>query len=677
MKVKRLFFILISLVLFAIIFFANESKAAETNLPIYLGLQEYRTDSDPVNMAYGINNPLDNGSSAGTASGAKIWDIVRYNSASDSVFDNSVDYYCVRAGIGFRDTDSKAVYDILYNFKTDRKKMLPPEGDSNIGSTNKYLNHIASDDVYYKILAMSDLMYIEGQSTEAEKKELISNALIAAGIDPEEFPVEITNSDIEAVQQAAIWYFTNQDDPLYDAVYDQLSDAEDVMYQQWFTHKIKGKDTAYRPLSDYGSEGEQRQYQAIAIYNYLINTSIANEQSYKDGTVRSRSIITLYANSTVEDEQPVIVIEKEPPEFDLALRKYITKVNSQNVSVSRNPVIDTQTLNSGTTATYKHKKDPVSVKYGDTVTYNITIYNEGDVAGRASKIVDQLPTGLKFSKVLTSGYTASYDEGTNRVTITKTGTNNLPAYDGKTLSSETIELECIVESVHEQILTNVAWISEEVDADGTVITNQEGEDRDSEPATTPSVNKDNMTDYKGTTSETDLSQNIYYPGEQDDDDFEKLISQKITGSYQIQLEKVDKDETTKKLQGAVFEVTVPGKATEQVTTNESGFVDLGTVQIQNGTTTDEIIIREITPPSGYNKILDQLNIAVTKKIENASYELDEVEITSGQVEGTNVTVTGNVIKIVVANEKMEGNYQVQLEKVDKDNPSTKLQGAVF
>ena len=668
MKIKRLFFILMSFVFFAIIFFANESKAAITNLPIYLGIQEFRTDSDPVNMAYGINNPEDNGSSAGTTSGAKIWDIVRYNSTSDSVFDNSVDYYCVRAGVGFRDTDAKAVYDILYNFKTDKSKLA--------SANNKYLNLLAGDDVYYKILAMSDLMYIEGQSTEAEKQELITNALKSAHIDPDEFAVEITNSDIEAIQQAALWYFTNQDDPLYDSVYNQLSDYTEVRYQEWFTYKIKGENR-YKPLSDYGSSGEQRQYQAIAIYNYLINTAIANEQSYKEGTVRSRSIITLYANSTDENEQPVIVIEKEPAEFDLALRKYITKVNSQNVSVSRNPVIDTQTLNSGTTATYKHKKDPVNVKYGDTVTYNITIYNEGDIAGRASKIVDQLPTGLRFSRVVTSGYTASYDEGTNRVTITKTGTNNLPAYDGKTLSSETIELECTVESVNEQVLTNVAWISEEIKQDGTVITNQEGQDRDSEPATTPSVNKDNMTNYKGTTSETDLSQNIYYPGEQDDDDFEKLISQRITGSYQIQLEKVDKDETTKKLQGAVFEVTVPGKATEQVTTNESGFVDLGTVQIQNATTTDEIIIREITPPSGYNKILDQLNIAVTKKIENASYELDEVEITSGQVEGTNVTVTGNVIKIVVANEKMEGSYQVQLEKVDKDNPSTKLQGAVF
>lgn len=370
MKIKRLFFILMSFVFFAIIFFANESKAAITNLPIYLGIQEFRTDSDPVNMAYGINNPEDNGSSAGTTSGAKIWDIVRYNSTSDSVFDNSVDYYCVRAGVGFRDTDAKAVYDILYNFKTDKSKLA--------SANNKYLNLLAGDDVYYKILAMSDLMYIEGQSTEAEKQELITNALKSAHIDPDEFAVEITNSDIEAIQQAALWYFTNQDDPLYDSVYNQLSDYTEVRYQEWFTYKIKGENR-YKPLSDYGSSGEQRQYQAIAIYNYLINTAIANEQSYKEGTVRSRSIITLYANSTDENEQPVIVIEKEPAEFDLALRKYITKVNSQNVSVSRNPVIDTQTLNSGTTAIYKHKKDPVNVKYGDTVTYNITIYNEGDI----------------------------------------------------------------------------------------------------------------------------------------------------------------------------------------------------------------------------------------------------------------------------------------------------------
>ena len=36
------------------------------------------------------------------------------------------------------------------------------------------------------------------------------------------------------------------------------------------------------------------------------------------------------------------------------------------------------------------------IKCGYYVYYTLSIYNEGEVAGRATKIVDQLPTGLEF-----------------------------------------------------------------------------------------------------------------------------------------------------------------------------------------------------------------------------------------------------------------------------------------
>ena len=37
------------------------------------------------------------------------------------------------------------------------------------------------------------------------------------------------------------------------------------------------------------------------------------------------------------------------------------------------------------TATYKHRKDPVTVTNGMKVTYSLTVYNEGEKAGRATK----------------------------------------------------------------------------------------------------------------------------------------------------------------------------------------------------------------------------------------------------------------------------------------------------
>lgn len=262
--------------------------------------------------------------------------------------------------------------------------------------------------------------------------------------------------------------------------------------------------------------------------------------------------------SALAANQPIVLLEKakvpyddskefvpEQPEkpFDLALRKYITKLNGLPVTNTRTPNIDLAGLASGTTAIYKHRKDPLLVQNGNVVTYNLTVYNEGEKAGRATKIVDQLPTGLtlKTTGTVTSTkgnvYTIQYDEANNKVTLTTTGTNNLNAYNGTTLDSDTITLECTVtvnNTSNSQVLTNVAWIAEEYDAEydhgtGRTITTVVGQDRDSEPGTVPNVNKDNMENYAGNGNKTDLTDsNYYYKGWQDDDDFEKLI---IEGKY--------------------------------------------------------------------------------------------------------------------------------------------------
>ena len=86
--------------------------------------------------------------------------------------------------------------------------------------------------------------------------------------------------------------------------------------------------------------------------------------------------------------------------FDLALRKFITKVNGETLQETRTPVIDLTKLNKltgtsrTTTATYTHPKTPVVVRKGDIVTYKIRIYNESEIDGYATKIADYLPEGL-------------------------------------------------------------------------------------------------------------------------------------------------------------------------------------------------------------------------------------------------------------------------------------------
>lgn len=274
-------------------------------------------------------------------------------------------------------------------------------------------------------------------------------------------------------------------------------------------------------------------------------------------TSNNRAVKLLLGEEAVS-EQPVLIVENNPAEysktitlenkvFDLALRKVITGledkngnskliVNAQKIGNSREVVIDIENLNKivdnelVTTATYKHRKDPVLVETGDIVTYTITIYNEGDSAGRATKVVDVLPDGLEFVEIVSGDYKVSQSIGGTWIMFEKTNEENLEAFNGKTLDSEEIVIKCKVTAsatVGEQILTNIAFIIEEYNSEtGTKITNQVGLDRDSEPLTYPiEAQTRQMVNYQGNEdNKEDLSDaNYFYKGEQDDDDFEKIV----------------------------------------------------------------------------------------------------------------------------------------------------------
>ena len=253
-------------------------------------------------------------------------------------------------------------------------------------------------------------------------------------------------------------------------------------------------------------------------------------------------------NSTYQDDdddfEDLVLLTKK---FDLALRKYITKVerNGQNITIPNARDLNNidasrlYTTNEDTTAEYKHRKDPVEVENNDIVTYKIIIYNEGEIEGRATKVIDQLPAGLKFVRVVSGNYELdSYNEATNKVSFKeKTANSNLAPFNKQTkaLDSTALEIECKVEetvvSQEDKILTNIAWISEEYNAESNiVITNQEGEDNDSVPQTAPNKTQEELRTEgnigytgKDTHSETELQNNNYFEGQQDDDDFEKIV----------------------------------------------------------------------------------------------------------------------------------------------------------
>ena len=491
-------------------------NAAELKPSLYFGITELRSETG---MGYAIEDPNTNGE---TGTAAKIWNIVQY-SGENTNDPTEVNVYCIKAGVGFTEgqgTKQVQEYNLYFDMYIERDAIASQDE-----LTNKVLFNLVNGGHYNELLALANLVYIPGESTEAEKESLLKAAGVL-GFQEENAALgeeyKMTDYEIDAVQQAAMWYFTNYGEE--NGKYDRYD--EDA----WLFYTENGTD--YEAMSSYGSDkvptvGTLRRQQAVMLYKYLIDEAKKQAGNYAEGTGKHRHKLTLYTTAT-GNSQPLMKVEKNPQEFDLALRKYITKVNGVEVSNSRVPIIDESTLESGTTATYNHRKDPVMVENGDVVTYNITVYNEGEVDGRATEIIDQLPSGLKYSQIVTKGFIAEYDEETNRVTITREANNteNLTAYEQGQLDAETIEIECTVDtSENGKILTNVAWISEEVDEYGNVITDQVGEDRDSEPGTAPNVNKDNMEDYKGNTNNKDdlTDSNYFYEGQQDDDDFEKLI----------------------------------------------------------------------------------------------------------------------------------------------------------
>lgn len=635
MSKKKITLTIMSIVIAILIMIIPNIAKASTTLttPLYFGINEFRNGTTPDKMGYAIFNPYANGATEDSIVGNKIWQIVKYDSKTSNNMITG-NYYCVRAGVGFSDTNKRAEYTIAYDLKTEKDKIEK--------SGNTVLNKIVTNGQYNNLLALADLVYLKGVSTDSEKTALLN----AAGIYAEDYDNLITNSDIEAVQQAAFWYYTNHDDSLFDKLYNQFGEDK-TSWLFYRTEEMAQQDSPYTSLGDYDlhfdsttqkqvGAGKDRQEQAVLLYNYLITKANENAAGYANGTTHSNTKVTLYANPTVQNTQPIILIERTPDtrEFDLALRKYITKVNGKDLTgvASRVPNIDKSTLTSGTTATYKHKKDPVVVTTGSTVTYKLTVYNEGQKAGRATKIVDQLPTGLKMKTTGTvtsskgNSYTVAYDETANKATFTTAGTKDLAAYSGSTLDSDTIEIECTVTATANTssaiVLTNVAWISEEYDSvDKITITNQKGKDRDSEPSTVPNKNKDNMSDYTGNNNKSDLSDSsYYYKGQQDDDDFEKLIIKKQNeGSYNLVLVKQDADGEQLNSK-ATF---VVNGETKEVTGRLTIAKDVK-ITSDNLTQNDVYTIKETVAPDEYCKFNGTIQITVEKVLENNTYKVKNV-----------------------------------------------------
>ena len=232
-----------------------------------------------------------------------------------------------------------------------------------------------------------------------------------------------------------------------------------------------------------------------------------------------------------EDDQDIEQIRLK--DFDLALRKFVTKINSKEIT-DRIPQVDLSTLKgNGTTATYNHSKKPLSAYLGDVVEYTIRVYNEGDSEGYATEITDYLPKQLEFIKDNQTNiannwkmYDANGNETQNvsdAVTIKsdKLKDEKIPAFDGDTLSYKEVKVVCKVVATDNmpKKITNIAEISKCENSNRIEVKGHaSGDERDSNPNQVKVPTGTELENYKDSEINKD-----YVPGQEDDDDFEKLL----------------------------------------------------------------------------------------------------------------------------------------------------------
>ena len=241
-----------------------------------------------------------------------------------------------------------------------------------------------------------------------------------------------------------------------------------------------------------------------------------------------------------EDDDDYEELVMEPTYFDLSLRKFITGVNDKEVT-NRVPEVDTSPLLNGkTTANYNHTKEPIEVKKGDEVTYTIRVYNEGEVDGYVEKIVDHLPPELEFLPNDDLNKEYGWTQTDERTLETDYLRNTLlKAFDGgKDLDYADIKIKCKVKDTAEYLkeITNIAEITEyRNDLDLT--------DRDNENKVVLPSDED-LPNYKNEEIDSGIE---YIPGQEDDDDFEKVILKQFDLALRKFITGVNEEEVTNRI----------------------------------------------------------------------------------------------------------------------------------
>ena len=616
----------------------NFVKAAnDLTVPAYLGIELYRSSG------YGYKQ-----------GDLPIYKIATYKSTdtTNKIPDKSRTIYCIKGGIGFGSDDAETGYQekiVTYTKKYDLKNLS--------AIPSPYKDVLPTGENYNKLMWVLDHLYIMPENTQEDSTQ--ARTAFLNGAIPDELYDTMIDDDIDAIQQLAVWNFTNPDandrfhiesaglkiakegeafDSLFNIDRDRFNATKALL-----SYYVKNADANYsspviasdaKPITI--QDNSDGKIQTIGD-NYVAGPYIINKQldidydvtaTYNDGTItptigikNSNGNIEA-TNKTIKElegqefylmvptssnitqlkmqingsykvrkawylsaenpevEQPVVLVNEdtqyfedvvaarleEKKTFDLSLRKFITEINGQKIEelglTSRVPNVEgLEELKNGTanTAIYKQLKTPVKVDIGDIVTYTIRVYNEGELAGYATEITDYLPDQLEYilDDEINLKYGWKYDtenthrlktnylsnaDGTTRETPEE---NKLAAFDGTKLDYKDVQIRCKVVSTANmpKKITNIAEITGCKDEEGNVITSPATGERDSSvknvqiPADLPSYKDQEI-------NRQDPTDPDYIPGQEDDDDFEKLLLKEFDLSLKKFITKVNDTEIT-------------------------------------------------------------------------------------------------------------------------------------
>lgn len=575
------------------------------------------------------------------------------------------DLYCLRAGLGFTNNEGSAdnsapvLYDLAYSIDEDGYKRIQKilykttdkeETDNSETLDNAKITIFKEDELdnLNAVLWILDNMILEPNTegmTEEEIKEYEREyeeqfkAYLEeyAGYDFEtDNPHPLTvlsRADVEAIQQLALWYFTNAEEedyhntnngleaepklaPLYvnlqsdgekdggfyntyktgtDEEGNEIQIRSYLTYSSVFTRLDESGD-----LQDYGKrrqDSAQQLYYALITNGkkaaekvkkeyeaYLVKKAEAeangtqiNKNEIKSKLYTPNKEITVYLASGENGleaaiQQPVVQVKER--EADIVLRKFVTKVEnkdktidlSANESTTREPKVDTTYFNSVVngklqkTAIYNHDKfPPVNVEKGDFVTYTIRLYNEGEVTAYIKQVTDYLPEYLslditdeereaywqmrtadeprvlistEFCEIEGAGGLLNYEEIADKKLVNvgiPAAKRNLDATkpeESWILSYVDIKVRCKVSDYTpmEIVQTNIAEVTRMEGKPGVELSS-ELKDRDSQTGNVelpPTEKYPSLSDYKLEESKKQK----YVPGQQDDDDFDKVVVKK-------------------------------------------------------------------------------------------------------------------------------------------------------